>query len=1249
MKTKRTFLVINQTAGSPYHGMVYRNYYLAKEWVKQGHNAIIISSSNFHNFHSPPKCKGLFTQEFIDGIEYWWVRMPPYSQSKSLGRLFSIFLFPLLLLLFPFRKISKPNTIIVSGPPHVPIINAWIWSRFTAATLVYEVRDIWPLTIQKLGGVKAWHPIILVFSFFERMAYLLSDRVVSVLVLAYRHFEQKGMLPAKFAFISNGIELSSYLVTPNETGKKIAEISQNKFTIIYAGSFGIANHLDQLMDVAESLKDRTDVAFILLGNGPHKDNLISRMKGNSSVYFFPHVPKEQIPYILRQANIGFIGFVKTDLYKFGVSPNKIFDYMAAELPILMVLDSDDDIVEKSKSGITVRSGETLDIKNAILKLKNLAPEELKELGINGRKYLEENHTYRSLAEKYIKVAEEGRRPVEESARWVASPFWVGFNIVIVLGLMTHFLFPAIAPHLFHNGIITFLKDPHTYHQIALKAVDLPWIEFSFRPEGQFPAGILALIYKLTGIHKPFMLLPILAVLAGLSIRGIVSCLDVLGVKGRWWPIIIGLLFTITPTSISWMIYPHKDAFIVPGVILIAWTFMAVTLRRIRLRHVLSLILGSILVFTSKPYFAELFAVGAALAIPFAWRQPASQLGRYGRLSFLMIALFLFGAIAYLKKGYSDACEGVPQNITNNQNSVPTKDSLPRHIQTKANWKSLPLGLSLNKALLALAYTRERFLFQRSHGNTNFLSEIHLEGAWDTIKFIPKALQLSLFEPLPWRQVEGGMARKLIFLSAQLEMLLVYFSIFFLIASGKKSWSPAVIICIALAVPFLIALGFAAPNIGAINRYRFPFLVLIKIAGFAALWNSNRFKWPGRLLMWVDPPRLERKKNKVMFLVPDDQTFVIQRLVMAQGIQKAGYEVHVACPDIGHAASIRELGFIHHHIDLNRGGLNPLADFKAFIKLVFFLAKERPDILHNVSIKPVIYGATAGSIVGLKRIVCLINGLGYAFEAKTFKGKLVLYVAKALYKNALALPGVRVIFQNPDDREYFIKENLVEEHKTILIRGSGVNTKKFYPTPQPQNLKPVVLFVGRLLRSKGVEDLISAARILKNEKIDFDLQFVGEPDERNPESLSWTDLKKIEDEGLCKLLGRQNDMPHFYREADIVVLPQQNREGLPLTLLEASSSARSIVTTDVPGCREVVLDQVNGLKVPPMNPEKLANAIRILIENPQMRERFGRSGAEIVQKEFSANIIEAQLVKVYESLLNDSVPLNDNQVLCPATS
>jgi hypothetical protein len=697
---------------------------------------------------------------------------------------------------------------------------------------------------------------------FERLAYMTADRVVSVLALANRHFEKKGMLSAKFAYIPNGVDTTYEENIDGEVSQKVFEISKTKKIIIYTGSFGIANNLDQLLDAAKRLQDRDEFHFLLVGDGPHRKSLEAKASTLNNVSLIGPVSKKEIPKILSYAHIAYVGLMKSDLFKHGVSPNKLFDYMAAKKPVIMAIDTEDNIVLKANCGILVPTCSPEDIAKAVLELVQKSHDELMKLGLNGRKYLEENHTYKSLAAKYLKVAEEGRRPVEESARWAASPFWVGFNIVIVLGLMTHFLFPAIAPHLFHNGIITFLKDPHTYHQIALKAVDLPWIEFSFRPEGQFPAGILALIYKLTGIHKPFMLLPILAVLAGLSIRGIASCLDVLGVKGRCWPIIIGLFFTITPTSISWMIYPHKDAFIVPGVILIAWTFMAVTLRRIRLRHVLSLILGSILVFTSKPYFAELFAVGAALAIPFAWRQPASQLGRYGRLSFLIISLFLFGAVAYLKKGYSDAGEGAPQNITNNQNSVPTKDSLPRHIQTKANWKSLPLGLSLNKALLALAYTRERFLFQRSHGNTNFLSEIHLEGAWDTIKFIPKALQLSLFEPLPWRQVEGGMARKLIFLSAQLEMLLVYFSIFFLIASGKKSWSPAVIICIALAVPFLIALGFAAPNIGAINRYRFPFLVLIKIAGFAALWNSNRFKWPGRFLMWVDPPRLERKKNKV---------------------------------------------------------------------------------------------------------------------------------------------------------------------------------------------------------------------------------------------------------------------------------------------------------------------------------------------------------------------------------------------------
>lgn len=836
----------------------------------------------------------------------------------------------------------------------------------------------------------------------------------------------------------------------------------------------------------------------------------------------------------------------------------------------------------------------------------------------------------------------------EQKRWVTSPFWLGFWIVMLTGLSAHLMLPLFAPHLFKDGITIFLNDPHNFHNIALELSQKPWSDFSLRPQGQFPAGILTFIYKLTGVSMPFMMLPVLASLAGLTIRGIASCLDALGVKGRWWPLLIGIFFTVSPTSISWMIYPHKDAFIVPGVILINWTFIAVTLRRVRLRHFGSFILGSLLVFTSKPYFAELFLIGALIAIPFAWKQPATKLGRDGRIGFFVLSLIVFGSIALLQKGYFEAGKGLSDQTiatTAHKNDL----SAPRHKQTKQHWESLPIGGTLNKALLALAYTRERFLFERPYGNTNFMPEVRLDGAADTLMFIPRALQLALFEPLPWREAEGGMARTLLFTSVQIEMLLVYISLLFLIFAGKKTWSPAVLICLALALPFLIALGFAAPNIGAINRYRFPFVMLVKIAGFAALWNSQRFKWPGRLLMWVDPPQIDRTKKKILFLVPDDVTFLIQRLVMAQGAQKAGYDVHVASEDTGVSDKVRELGFTFHKLDLNRGGLNPFADFKPFIKLVLFLAKERPDILQCVSIKPVLYGATAGTIVGLKRIVCLVNGLGYAFEGKGFKGKVVFTIAKALYRNALALPGIRVVFQNPDDRDYFVNKKLVDENKTILIRGSGVNMEKFSPTPQPENAKPVVLFVGRLLWSKGIQDLIDAATNLKNEKIDFILKIVGQPDDRNPEAVPKEYLQELHDKGILEWLGRQTDMPKFYRESDIVVLPTSYREGLPLTLLEAASTGRALVATDVAGCREAVQNGVNGFLVPPSNSRELTNALRTLILDRDLRKKFGEAGSRLVLEEFSSDIIQRKLNNVYDSLLNDSVPSSHNLNPCSTTS
>lgn len=1221
----KTFWIINQTAGSPYHGMVYRNYYIAKEWVNQGHNAIIISSSYFHNFTKYPETKGLFTKEIVDGIEYWWVKMPRYSQSRSFGRLLSIFLFPLLLLFFPIWKLAKPDTVIVSGPPHLPILNAWLWSRIYYSTLVYEIRDIWPLTIQKLGGVPWWHPLILILTSFERFAYLLADRVVSVLSRADKHCIGKGMHPVKFAYVPNGIDLKDYKIIENDTGHKIAEISKKYFTIIYTGSFGIANNLDHLVKVAEAMKDQGDIAFVFVGGGPDKDKLIEYSKSLNNLFIFPHVPKDHVPFILQNAHLGYIGAHHSDLYEYGISPNKLFDYMAASIPILMCIDTSDPILENAKAGIKVRTESIDDTKDAILKIKNSSPTERKSLGQNGRLFLEKNHTYDALAEKYVSIAEAGRKPLEVAARWAFSPFWVGFYFVLVAGLFFHLILPEFFPDKFRDGMTLFLDDPHSYHRWAMELADLSWRDW-WNASTHVPSRIMSFIYRVTGIERPFMFLPVLAALAGLTIRLQAAILDILGVRGRWWPLMIAVIFTVTPTSFSWMIYPHKDAFIIPGILMLVWVMLASSVRRPRFRHVLAIGVGLWLFLSDKSYFAQIMAAGVLLGMPFGILRQKTTLARMGTASLFLTVLISLLAVSHFGSNYGVGVENA------NQTKLPTGQvaELPRHQAAAATWQGFGGPRILDVPFQRMIYTRERFLFQRAHGDTNFMPNHRINSSFDALAFFPRAMQLALVEPGPWHSKwDEGLARGGVFFALQLEMGLFYFLLIFLILSGRNVLRAEVLICLFIALPFLIALGYSVPNIGAINRYRFPFLLLIKLAGFSALWASSRMTWPGRLLMWVDPPEMKREKRRLVFLVPDDITFIVQRLVMAKAALNGGYEVHVLSSDTGHVQKLESYGFIHHRLDLHRGGLNPIADFGSFVRLIFLLAKLRPDILHNVSIKPVIYGSTAGTIVGLKRIVNLVNGLGYAFSRKGFKGELVHFAAVMMYRNALALPGIRVIFQNPDNRQYFLDHKLVDADKTVLIRGSGVDMKKFKRTPLPHTEVPTILYVGRLLWSKGIGELVKAVEILRFKDVPCNLVVVGEPDELNPESANPTAIKEWEDKGLLKWMGRQSDMPKFYQEADIVCLPSNYGEGLPLTMLEAAATGRPLVTTDVPGCREVIKD--NGFLVPPLNVEKLAEALEKLLVDRELRERFGEASYQMVRLEFSSEIVEKKLLAVYDSL------------------
>lgn len=824
-------------------------------------------------------------------------------------------------------------------------------------------------------------------------------------------------------------------------------------------------------------------------------------------------------------------------------------------------------------------------------------------------------------------------------RWVISPFWLGVVFVLITGAVLHLIVPLFAPHLFQDGMTTFLPDIHIFHQLAKDLAGQPLVNF-LDIQIYTPSLVLGLIYKLTGIHQPFMMLPVLAVLAGLTIRLQVSILDLLGVRGRWWPLVIAFVFTVTPTSFSWMIYPHKDAFIVPGFLMIVWALLSAVIQRPRLKHVSALFAGVLLMMSDKAYFAQILAVGILLsAIPILIKRASASIW-FKRVGLILGFLVLLVTISINAKNYGVGAE-IDSNIAPVAKAVVEVDvtnKKPRHLESMAKWESFGGPKILDLPFRRMIYTRERFLYQRPHGDTNFLPELQIASSWDALAFLPRAMQLALLEPTPLRsQWSAGAARGLVFVSLQLEMLLFYGLLVTLLISGRRLFKTEVLVCLMLAAPFLLALGYAMPNIGTINRYRFPFLLLIKLAGFAALWAADRHSWPGRLLTWVDPPKNLRAKKRVLFLVPDDATFIVQRLVMARAVQEGGYDVHVACPDLGHAQKIRDLGFTHHDIDLNRGGLNPLADVVAFLRLVFFLARLRPDILQNVSIKPVVYGSTAATIVGIRRVVNLVNGMGYAFDKKGLKGTVVYYIAVALYRNALAMPGIRVIFQNPTDRQYFIEHKLVDEHKTLLIRGSGVDMLKFKPSELPHTQVPTVLFVARLLWTKGIRELIGAATQVRADGHDFRLMIVGEPDDRNPDTVPRDVLEKWHKDGVIEWVGRQTDMPSFYLRADVVCLPSKYREGLPLTLLEAASMGRPLIATDIPGCREAVISGVNGILVPPGEVAPLADALTKLISSRPLREQYGRASSRLVETEFSSFHVKRQLLAVYDSLFDDALP------------
>ena len=370
------------------------------------------------------------------------------------------------------------------------------------------------------------------------------------------------------------------------------------------------------------------------------------------------------------------------------------------------------------------------------------------------------------------------------------------------------------------------------------------------------------------------------------------------------------------------------------------------------------------------------------------------------------------------------------------------------------------------------------------------------------------------------------------------------------------------------------------------------------------------------------------------MITEDWYFWSHRRPIAERALGAGYRVTLASRFTGHREAIEAMGVGTVDLAMRRSGRSPWGEAGAVWDLARTYRRLQPDIVHHVAIKPVLYGSVAARAGGVGRVVHAVSGLGYAFTGSGAKARAFGALARGAYRRALRGGGTRVIFQNDDDRDHFVEAGLVRPERTVLIRGSGVDLDAFDVGPEPAG-RPVVLYAGRMLWSKGVGDLVAAVPELRAAGHDPRVVLVGHSDAANPEAIPEASLRGWVAEGLVEWWGRRSDMPAVLAVAQVVVLGSE-REGVPKVLLEAAASGKPIVATDVPGCRDVVEDGVNGRLVPVHDPPALAAALGDLLGDPTLRARMGAASRDRAVAEFGEGLVADQTLAVYEDLLM-SVP------------
>lgn len=406
-------LLINHYAGTPELGMEYRPYYLAREWVRMGHQVLVLAASHSHVRSRQPQAGG----QTLDGIAYCWYETPAY-QGNGFGRLRNIWAF--------CRHVAKdadilardfaPDVVIASSTYPMDVWVARKVARLAQAKLVYEVHDLWPLSPIELSGMSPWHPFALLCQKAENDAYRDADRVVSMLPKVQQHMAAHGLDLSKLHIVPNGITLDEWdeSQAPGLRSDIAAHIATQraagKLVVGYAGSHGLPNALDVLLDSAKLLQahgsaGQPPLHIVMVGGGHEKARLAARVReeGIAHVAMFDAIPKAQIPALLAAFDIAYIGWQRTPIYRFGIAPNKLMDYMMARRPVLHSVEAGNDPVAEAGAGLTVPPEDAQAVAQGLRQLAALSPQERAAMGERGRAFVLAHHTYPVLARRFIEA------------------------------------------------------------------------------------------------------------------------------------------------------------------------------------------------------------------------------------------------------------------------------------------------------------------------------------------------------------------------------------------------------------------------------------------------------------------------------------------------------------------------------------------------------------------------------------------------------------------------------------------------------------------------------------------------------------------------------------------------------------------------------------------------------------------------------------------------------------------------------